>query len=337
MPSIARERQPSAKDVALLAGVSTPTVSRVFSGSANVSPRARRQVEAAAQRLGYRPNSLARALASGRVTTIAVITQNTARYGNTTTIAGIEEAARAAGHPMVISVLDGPDPQDITRSLDAVLSQQLAGAIVLQFDRAGRAALQALPEDLPVVAVSGPNVPGRSQAVFEEARAGEEATRYLLSLGHRSVAFIAFPSVGHVGGRVAGWRSALRSAGLNVPPVIQATWEARSSYEIGRSLARDPNTTAVFCANDMLAMGLISGLASAGRRVPDDISVIGFDDEPIAEFYLPPLTTVYQDFAALGRDAFGLLKEHLDGSTRARVVRRTPTLVVRGSVGPPPG
>jgi DNA-binding LacI/PurR family transcriptional regulator len=159
------------------------------------------------------------------------------------------------------------------------------------------------------------------------------ATQYLLDLGHQTVH--------HVGGpgswldareRTDGWLQALRSAGAPEPEVLAGDWSSRSGYEIGHQLARMPGVTAVFCANDHMALGLLRALAEGGRRVPEDVSVVGFDDIPEAAFFLPPLTTVRQDFGELGRRALRLLVDRISGhdsaGSRLPVV---PELVVRSS------
>lgn len=149
------------------------------------------------------------------------------------------------------------------------------------------------------------------------------------------------PSRRREDGRTRGWRRALREAGAPAPPVVPATWDPSSGVAIGRELADRAGVTAVFCGNDEIAMGVIRGLAERGRRVPEDVSVAGFDDHPLARLWSPPLTTVRQDFARLGQEAFALLALQIDAAQSraprppARMVRHAAPLVVRGSTGGP--
>ncbi|WP_345714396.1 LacI family DNA-binding transcriptional regulator, partial [Kineococcus glutinatus] len=210
-------------DVARAAGVSVPTVSRVLTGAARVSPERRQRVLRAIEELGYRPSSTARALVSGRQDLVVVMTSDTAVHGYSATLRGVETAARAAGCPVVISVVESAEPAEVARALDLVRSLPPTGVVVLRFDPVGAALLDALPADLPVVAVGGRPEGDRPQAVFDEEAAGAELTRHLLSLGHRTVHHVAIPSSPRAeDGRTSGWRSALRAAGAPVPEVLVA-------------------------------------------------------------------------------------------------------------------
>ncbi|MBT2501692.1 LacI family DNA-binding transcriptional regulator [Curtobacterium sp. ISL-83] len=322
-------------DVAKVAGVSVPTVSRVLTGAAPVSPDKRQRVLEAIEELGYRPNGAARALASGKQKFIAVMTSETSIFGYSATIQGIETAARAAGYFVVISVVESPTAEEAEQAVRLVLGQPLAGVIVLKFDPVGVRVLEALPLDLPVVAVSGEVASDVSQAVLDEVQAGTDVTRYLLDLGHETVHHVAIPPSREEDGRTIGWRNALEAAGAIVPPVISATWDAASGVRIGRALAIRRDVTAVFCGNDEIAMGLIAGLSDGGARVPEDVSVVGFDDHPLAGVWRPGLTTMAQDFPGLGRRAFGLMAKLLEGDREVTLSTSLPELVVRASAGPP--
>lgn len=325
----------SINDVATAAGVSVPTVSRVLTGAAKVSAVRRKRVLDAIDELGYRPNGAARALVSGKQTTIAVMTSDTTIYGYSSTIQGIELAARAAGYFVIISLVDGDGPDEIERAVSLVLSQPLAGVVVLKFDPAGVKAVGALPRDVPVVAVSGELDDQVSQAVLDEVSGGDEITRFLLGLGHHTVHHVTVPPSRAEDGRTTGWRNALQAAGAPVPPIIAATWNADSGVVIGHDLADRTDVTAVFCGNDEIAMGVISGLAEAGRSVPEDVSVVGFDDHPLSRIWRPGLTTVSQDFVDLGRRAFSLLLQQITGDEQPVLSTEGPTLVVRASAAPP--
>ncbi|WP_426594168.1 LacI family DNA-binding transcriptional regulator [Cellulomonas sp. McL0617] len=328
-------RQPTISDVARVAGVSVPTVSRVLTGATKVSPERHARVQAAIEELGFRPNGAARALAGGRQPMLAVFAGNTTRFGYATTIQGIEEAARAEGLMVVISVVETDEAASVKQAVDLALSQPLSGAIVLEYDPPGVATLAAIPSWMPVVAVAAG---GRSEgtiahAYMDDSLGARRATQYLLELGHATVHHVAIPSAGKESSRLRGWRDALLEAGAPVPPVVQADWDPMSGYEIGTTLLADRGVTAVLCGNDELAMGLIRAAQDMGRRVPDDLSVIGFDDHPLGQLWSPALTTVRQDFVELGRRAFHLLERARSGGDQAITSRIIPDLIVRRSSG----
>ncbi|TDC73855.1 LacI family DNA-binding transcriptional regulator [Streptomyces hainanensis] len=322
-------------DVARMAGVSVPTVSRVLSGAARVSPLKRERVEEAVRALSFRPSAAARALVSRRPKALAVVAGDTSKYGYAETIRGIEAAARAAGHTVMISVVEGPEAADADRALRLVLTQAIAGVLVLKFDPPGVAALRRMPPDVPVVALSGAREPGVPQAVLDEAGAAEELTRHLLALGHPTVHHVPVPPSRREDGRTTGWRRALRAAGARVPALEAATWSPHVARETGRRLAGDASVSAVFCGNDEVAMGVIRGLADEGVRTPEDVSVAGFDDHPLAELWTPAITTVRQDFFGLGERGFALLTGVVDGTSRRRFSSERPEVVIRASTAPP--
>jgi DNA-binding LacI/PurR family transcriptional regulator len=272
-----------------------------------------------------------------------VLAGNTSRHGYAVTLEGIEEGARAAGHAVLICVVEDVEQQTVEAAMEPVLAQPLAGVVVLTFDPPGVAALSAVPRDLPLVAVAGARTTGIAQVVIDEDAGAAELTRHLLAEGHTTVHHVSVPpSRTREDGRTRGWRRALRDAGAPVPPVVPATWDPSSGVAIGRELADRAGVTAVFCGNDEIAMGVIRGLAERGRRVPDDVSVAGFDDHPLATLWSPPLTTVRQDFARLGQEAFALLARQIEAAQSnasrpaTRLVRHAAPLVVRESTGPPP-
>jgi DNA-binding LacI/PurR family transcriptional regulator len=312
-------------DVAKLAGVSVPTVSRVLTGAQRVSPDKYERVVRAIADLDYRPSGAARTLASGRPSAIAILAGNTSRYGYALTIEGIEEVARAAGYLVLIAVIENDELTSGAAAVDQVLSHSVAGVIVLKFDPAGVTALAALPDNVPRVVVSGQRERTGFQAVIDEALGAREATEHLLGLGHRTVHHLAIPATGREDGRTVGWRKALQGSGAEVPDVLGWTWDPNEARRIGRQLGADrPEITAVLCGNDEIAMGLIRGLQDAGRRVPGDVSVIGFDDHPLAPLWSPALTTVAQDFVDLGRRSFQLLASQLSrGENGQESGRRT--------------
>jgi DNA-binding LacI/PurR family transcriptional regulator len=212
--------------------------------------------------------------------------------------------------------------------------------IVIAHDRAGIMALNAVPPEIPVAAmVEAPAVepaPDKPWVWLDDRKAAVEATRYLLSLGHRTVHYLAIPSSTQTSQRQAGWRQALEETGAPVPAPVQCGWTPRSGYQAGQRLAADPAVTAVLCGNDDLALGVMRAIHAAGLSIPGDVSVAGFDDTPVAEFLTPPLTTVRLDFAELGRACFALLLSLTEpGEAQPRTRRPEPELIIRESAGPP--
>jgi DNA-binding LacI/PurR family transcriptional regulator len=323
-------------EVGARAGVSYQTVSRVVNGHPSVAVATRKRVEAAIAELEFRPNGAARALATGRGTVVAVLTSNTSLYGYAGTIEGIEQAARLAGLTTTITVLDREDPEEFARTVNQVLAQPLAGVVALTHDETGILALDLVPPSVVSVGVGGSGSATRAHAILDEQGGGAVATRHLLELGHRTVEHLAIPNQGDMSDRGRGWREALRVAGREVPEAISASWLPSSGYEVGRRLGVRTDVTAVLAGNDDLAVGLIRGLFDSGRRVPEDVSVIGFDDQPFTAFLRPALTTVRQNFPELGRTAVALLSEQFQSGhdLQRRAVLGT-ELVLRESTAPP--
>jgi DNA-binding LacI/PurR family transcriptional regulator len=329
-------RRPVMADVARLAGVSHQTVSRVVNDHPNVRPQTRDNVLAAISKLAYRPNAAARTLVTRRTHTLGVISCDTDLFGPASMLYGIEQAA-AGSYFVSIASLPAIDHGAALDAVERLLGQGVEGVIVIAPSISAVAALGGMPPEVPLVAVGcGTSAPLASVAVDNIAGA-RSATEYLLSLGHRSVHFVSGPQTSLDGReRAIGWQQALAAAGLTSPPALTGDWSSRSGYELGRRLAAQPNVTAVFCANDQMALGVLRAMAEHGRPVPDDVSVVGFDDLPEAAYFCPPLTTVRQDFAELGRRALRLLVEKIAGASADGPQRPVSTeLIVRASAAPP--
>jgi DNA-binding LacI/PurR family transcriptional regulator len=332
-------RSVSIRDVAAAAGVSYQTVSRVINGHPSVRESTRELVLATIDDLGFRPNRAARALAGGPVQSVTVLTPNTTLYGHRSALQGIEEAARAAGFAVGVRIIESTDPEEVS---DAVArAVEPSGAlIIIAYDETGTAALAAVPPEVPMVAMvetpAGDEGQGKPWVWLDDRRAALKATRYLLGLGHRTVHYLAIPSSTHTSQRQTGWRSALEEAAAPVPEPIQCGWTPHSGYRAGQALAADPAVTAVLCGNDDLALGLTRAMLEAGRAIPAQVSVVGFDDTPAAGFLTPSLTTMRMDFAELGRASFALLQALLDPETAMPPAPwPEPELIIRESAGPP--
>ena len=333
-----RPKVPSIADVALLAGVSAQTVSRVSTGSPSVRPATRERVVNAMTELGYTPNRAARALRVGTFGSIGVITQRLARTGEAMTTAVITDIAREIGYSVTLVEVPRPVPDEL-RSVSHRLSNSAIDGLIIV--RAGLATPDelSLPPGMPVVASDSLLAGHYPSAVPNQVRGTQDAVTHLLGLGHRTVHHIAgaadsYPSEV----RRSTWQRCLATAGREVPEPWMGDWSPMSGYLIGREIARREDVTAVYCANDEMAFGLIRALHEAGRRVPEDVSVVGFDGIQLSEFSYPPLTTVRQDFDRLGHELMRLLLEQLSGTAQQsppRVVVPT-QLLVRGTTAPPP-
>ena len=330
---------PRSADVARLAGVSRKTVSRVLNDEPYVSDEARRRVLAAAEELGYRLNQAARALASGRTRSLGIVALGTAGYGTASLLVHIEHAVRDAGYALrVINTPDGA-PEGIAGALESLLEQGVDGVIVSEPVVKGEVPLRV---DVPVLFLGAPPSFAASRTLTVSVGARElarAATEHLLELGHDTVHHLAGPRKWYATkDRIEGWRAALAARDAHEPPLLNGDWSAESGYAAGRALASDRAVTAVFAAGDEMAIGLIHALREAGRRVPEDISVVGFDGNPVFAYVSPPLTTVRQPFEAAAREGVRLLVhavEHPDADP-PHTDDPPVELVVRGSTAPPP-
>jgi DNA-binding LacI/PurR family transcriptional regulator len=323
-------------DVAALAEVSYQTVSRVLNNHPSVRESTRARVLAAIEQLGYRPNNAARSLVTGRSQTLGVLALDVADWSGLTALYGIERTARNAGYFVSIASLDSVDRDSVHRAVDRLAEQGMAGLLVIAPVEATGDALTALPGDLPVVAIEGdPNGPVAGVTV-DQTSGARQATEHLLELGHETVFHVAGPldwmQSQH---RIQGWRAALTDAGAEVTMPLAGDWSARSGYEAGKLLARIPELTAVFVGNDQMALGVLLALAERGLSVPNDVSVVGFDDLPEAAYYSPPLTTVQQDFQEVGREGLRLLLDQVENGAPGGQQRVVEThLILRASTGP---
>ena len=324
-------------DVARLAGVSHQTVSRVINGSVQVRPATRDRVLAAMRKLDYRPSAVARALVTGRSQTLGVVTFNTTLFGPASTLVGVERAAAAADYAVSIVSLESLDRESVKRAIERLRMQGVDGVVVIAPVVATMGALWDLPDALPVVAVeAGPQGAVPSVAV-DQHQGARLATEHLLSLGHRTVHHLAGPPDWiESRERAEGWLSALHDAGARAPAPLRGDWSPRSGYELGRLLVDLPDLSAVFVANDQMALGLLRLLREHGREVPGDVSIVGFDDIPEAAYFTPPLTTVRQDFNEMGRRCLHVLLEQIEGVGDGDLREIVPsTLVQRASTAAP--
>ncbi|WP_460801139.1 LacI family DNA-binding transcriptional regulator [Microbacterium sp. GXF6406] len=292
--------------VAARAGVSGQTVSRVVNDSPRVDPSTRLRVEQAMEELGYRPHRAARALRTGRSQTIGLVVTTLATVGNSRMLQATAEAAAERGYALTLATAG----DSVADAFDRLAEQEVDGAIVLNEASALVPEAQR-PAGLRLVVVDAAASSDLVAVHSDHVGGAAAATEHLLARGHTTVHHLAGPEDSFAAAeRERGWRSALAAAGVLAPPVVRGDWSAEAGFAAGAALV---DATAVFCANDQMALGLIRAFAESGRRVPEDVSVIGFDDVPEAANYRPPLTTIRQDFTALAHRAVALLVAEIEG------------------------
>jgi DNA-binding LacI/PurR family transcriptional regulator len=330
-----RRGAPVMVDVAALAGVSYQTVSRVINDQPGVRGSTRERVLAAMRELGYRPSTAARSLASGRSRTIGIVTIGSDLHGPARTLRGVEHAVREAGWSVSTESLSRFDRPSAVAAVERMTAQGVEGIVAVDPELDAAAALRSLPVDVPLVVLRGGLDDVAAGVEFDGSASSRKAVQHLLDLGHPTVRHLAGPLRWQAArSRIHGWRAALEAAGAPVREPLQGDWSPRSGYQAGRVLAADPDVSAVFAANDQMAIGLLLALHEAGRAVPGDVSVIGFDDIPEAAYLIPPLTTLRQDFEDEGRRTVGMLLAQIEHPTTEPIpVRMVPDLIVRSSTG----
>lgn len=295
-------RRPAMSDVAALAGVSGQTVSRVINGHDNVSPETRARVESALAELGYRPHRAARALRTGRSEVLGVVVATLETVGNSLMLQAVAAAAEREGYSIALVTLG--ENVALADAVDRLAEQGVDAAVIVN------EATRYIPElenaALRLVLVDAPADVPYPTVRSDHERAAFELTSHLLTRGF-PVHHIAGPADSFAAqAREQGWRDAHEAAGRRAPQPLRGDWTAESGRLLGAELAADADVRAVFCANDQMALGAMNALHAAGRRIPADVAVAGFDGISDAASFWPALTTVEQDFSGLAAAAIGL-------------------------------
>jgi LacI family transcriptional regulator len=331
------------EDVARLAGVSTKTVSRVVNAHSEISPATRERVQAAIDQLGYRPNILARSLVNRRSNTLAVVAWGIDYFGPSRTVVGIEQQSDEFGYSLFLNLVARPDDGDVDHLLDELVARRVDGIIWAAPEVADNrhwlnpARLAQLP---PIVFLSMAPRPGLSMVSIDNRAGAFAAVQHLIGQGRRRIGHIAGPLAWwEARERAAGWEAALCAAGLPVQPSlsVEGDWTAASGDRALRALlAQAPDLDAIFVGSDQIALGALGAAHSLGRRIPDDLAFVGFDDIPESAFFWPPLTTVHQPLIEAGRSAVQALHSligtaALPPDANAGVTLIQPNLVIRAS------
>ena len=299
-PSAGRERAANIFDVARLAGVSHQTVSRVINDLPNVRPATRARVEKAIAQLQYSPSPAARALVTRRTRTIGLVTPGISDYGPTSIAMHFNFAARAARYNVESVSAPSDDPKGIRGVVDGLLRQRVDALVLIVDDVAVLELVRSLDLRVPVVAAASTARRSPFIVSIDQYRGARTAVRHLAELGHTRILHVAGPSSAlDAIERARGWRDELAAHRLEIVTPSIGDWSAASGHRLGTEIDIEPGV-AVFVSNDHMSIGLLSALRERGLRVPEDVSVIGFDDVPEAGYLYPPLTTIRQDFGTLG-------------------------------------
>ena len=334
---MANPRQPNIYDVARLAKVSHQTVSRVLNNNPSIRPETKTRVLKAMESLGYRPSLAARALASSRSKMLGILSSDTDFTGPAAMVHHMEAAARAQGYFVVTVGIDANDEESVQSGIDHLMKLGIEGlALVTPQLRAVEIARAAV-SGIPVVTLDSMYRMDELAVSVDNFAGGAAATQHLIDLGHRNIAHISGPQGWFESTtRAAGYTATMLNANLT-PQVIDGDWLIDTGYRIGKKLdIETKGLTALFIANDRMSFGFMHAMRERGIDVPGRLSIVGFDDLEEATYSSPPLTTLRQDFKALGNRAMNLLLAEISGTSTKKLDRLIPDLIVRGSTAAPP-
>ena len=325
-------RKPNIYDVAKMAGVSHQTVSRVINNADYIKDDTRSKVQSAMEDLGYVPNAAARALVTSKSKIIGILVSDIVYNGPAGMMHAMEKEARKGGFFAISASVDPIESSSIAQGIEHLRRLGIEGLVVITPQSDSVQAVERLVTDIPVVFIDSPSQDKEFSAELDNETGARKATEHLIALGHKKILHVAGPlSWFDATPRVRGYEKAMIAAKLK-PQVIEGDWSVPTGYEIGRNLELDKSKiTAIFAANDQLALGLMRALRQRGYLVPERVSVIGFDDVPESPYYEPPLTTMRPDFAELGRLAMEMILGRIQSGKAVKTSALIPQLVVRES------
>ncbi len=326
-------RPPGMVAVAKHAGVSHQTVSRVLNSPDSVRPQTRERVLASIAELGFRRNLTARALVTQLSGLVGIVWTGSGYFGPSSTVAAIEVAARAAGFSALVTAVGGEDDDELVAVFEVFRDRGVEGVVVVAPHRHIAERIRDAAGGAPMVVVADMGADPQFHVVsVDQAKGAGMATQHLLKRGAATVGHISGPMDWFDAvARIAGYRRTLADAGIEAPEVWAGDWTAERGCDIAREMvAMDAVPPAIFCGNDMTALGFLAGLREAGLEAPGDVMVVGFDDVHGAGFFSPPLTTLRQPFSDLGSLCVEVLLQAISGQPPA-VHSIEPELVVRGS------
>ncbi|MBE2225066.1 MAG: LacI family DNA-binding transcriptional regulator [Anaerolineae bacterium] len=328
------------KEVAQTAGVSTQTVSRVVNGRPDVSPDTRQHVQEVIDQLGYQPSKIARSLIQGQSFSLGVVSSNISLYGPSHVLQGIQETAKEMGYSLMLHILPDPEVYEAKKLLREIMSYHVDGI------------LWAMPEigqnrdwiqqelsnlSVPIAFLNVQPRPNQATVIIDNRAGGRLATKHLLEQGRQNIGIITGPmSWWEARQRELGWREELVANGRSVDEsyITHGDWTP-SSGERGIRMLLDwhPEMDAVFACNDQMALGAMKIARQMGRRIPEDLAIVGFDNIPEAPYFDPALSTVYQDLTEMGREGVKQLLAMINNpdAYRPDPIRIQPELIVRDS------
>jgi LacI family transcriptional regulator len=320
-----RLKRPNIRDVAAHAGVSHQTVSRVINGHSNVSEPTRRRVLDAIRELAYVPSPMARGLTSNRTHSLGMVSAEISHHFFATAVEGAEAETRRQGYYLMVASVEDESRDDERGYLRLMLARRVEGLIVMRptVPLSSEQLLPAVEARVPLVAIGSSDLPGFSIVDVDNVDGGRQATAFLVGQGHRRIATItgplAWPSAE---ARLDGYRRVLRDAGIASDSALVETspdWGLEGGRTAAaRLLDRGVSFTALFAQSDLIALGAIRELRTRGLRVPEDVSVVGYDDIPVAEFVHPALTTVRQPTREVGALAARIVLDRLAAEREGR-------------------
>mgnify|MGYP001239199056 CR=1 FL=1 len=332
------DKKVTLNDVAELSGVSYQTVSRVINNHPSVAEETRQRVLGAIQNLNYHPNRAARSLVTNRSDTIAIISFGTSFYGPGQMVSHITHNAKESGYRVSLSTVEHLEWSEVKAAIDDLHEHLIDGIIMIApIISDFMHEIRALIGDIPFIQIDTKPHEGVASVVIEQAHGTKLAVEHLIQLGHRDIAEISGPLNWYDAiMRHQSWIATMKYHNLPHHMSIEGNWSAQSGYEGLRALVKSgAKFTGLAVANDQMALGAMSALTELGLRVPDDVSVVGFDDIPESAYFMPALTTVHQDFTALGKQCVEYLVSlinHPDTDVHQRVLY--PKLIVRNSTAP---
>jgi DNA-binding LacI/PurR family transcriptional regulator len=327
--------KPNIRQVAAVAGVSHMTVSRVLNDHPNIKESTRKKVLEVIEQLNYRPNTAARALATQKNRRIGVMIESAREFGPLYTLRAGEDAARNAGYGVTSVPLSEHGALAAQDAVDYLISQGIDAVCVIAPRSSSVAALRKISLGVPTLVIKGSSDPNFLTVSVDQQLGAELVVDHLAQRGHRDVLHLAGPLDWlDARTRERAFHARARQWGFKERPIVVGDWSADFGYDFVRSMKRKPEYTAIFAANDSMALGLLHGFHDLGYEVPKDISVVGFDDIPTSRHTIPPLTTVRQDFDALGAKTVEVLTAAAEGH---EIPQRTTVgieLIVRESTAP---
>ncbi len=341
---IHKNRQITISQVAREAGVSSQTVSRVINNRQEITPETRQHVQDIIKRLGYQPNAIARSLSQRRSHTLGVVTSGLEYYGPSHILVGVEQGANQEGLSIFLNLLHQPESENIGPIVNSLISRQVEG-IIWAVPEIGNNRFwfrEVMPQPpIPVIFLSTRPRDDLNVVEIDNRNGAYMATEHLLERGYRKIGLITGPLTWWAASeRRRGWQEALTAAGISfsADQIVEGNWSAESGERgLHELLEKFPDVQAVFACNDQMALGLMQAARSLGKRIPEDLAVVGFDDIPESAFYYPPLTTIRQGLYELGHVAIQtfvrIRKDEQSGepATSANTIWLQPQLVIRGS------